>query len=293
MDKNIRINESSQYRQTPILRLSLPFSVIGYITLFFIVVLVFLPIALAILYSFLPSGLIPNIRSFRDITDNFTLQGYRDVFDQLPFLRILGNSIFVSLVSTLLQLLVAFITAYALIHWNYPGKNYIIGFIIVVMIIPSVALIIPNYITISNLGMLNRFSGVIIPNIANAYGIFLMRQYFRNVPKSLIEACRLDGANEFRILWYIYLPICKPAVIVLFVILLVANWNDFHWPMLVLYDPDRLTLPLALVRLRDEAVIEWRPTIAGSLMTMIPVAVAYTFIQRQLIDAFAATVSRE
>jgi len=287
------LNSERQYKHVPVLNVSTPAKILAGLLLALLVLLIFLPFVLAVLYSFLPLGLMPNIRSFSDIADNITLQGYRDVFNQLTFFHIMGNSIFISMVSTLLQIVIAFITAYAITHWDYPGKEYILGFIIVVMIIPTVALILPNYMTISNLEMVNTFGGVIVPGVANAYGIFLMRQFFIKIPRNLIEACRLDGAGEIRILWHVYLPTCRSAVTVLFIILLVANWNDYHWPMLILHDPDKLTLPLALVRFRDEAVIEWRSTIAASLMTMIPVALMYVFIQKRLIETFAATISKE
>jgi len=296
MVQNTKVDISRQnhkYEHAPILKFSMPTKIIGNVLLFFIVVLVFLPVIFAALYSCLPSGLIPNIRSVKDITDNFTPQGYQDVFKQMPFLLIMGNSIFVSLISTVLQLFISFITAYALTHWDYPGKDYIFGFVIIVMIIPSVALMIPNYMTVSNFGMVKKFSGVIVPGIANAYGIFLMRQFFRKVPKSLIEACRIDGGNELQILWHIYLPICLPAVTTLFIILLVANWNDYQWPYLILQDLNMLTLPLALVQYRNEGIIDWMPTAAACLITIIPVMLLYMFMQRQIVDTFASSATKE
>ena len=277
----------------PVLTVSVPIKILSHFLLGFSAIVIFLPIVLAILYSSIPSEIIPNIRSFKDVTDNITLQGYFDVFRLLPFLRIAGNSVFVSLTSTMLQLVVSFITAYALTHWDFPGRDPIFGFIIIVMIIPSVALFIPNYLTVSNLGMINTFRGVIIPGIANAYGIFLMRQFFRKVPKSLIEACRIDGGNELRILWHIYLPICLPAVTALFIILLVANWNDYQWPMLILQKPEMMTLPRALVQFRFEGVVEWMPTAAACIMTIIPVLVIYIFMQKQIVDTFASSATKE
>jgi multiple sugar transport system permease protein/sn-glycerol 3-phosphate transport system permease protein len=291
--ENVILSQDHRYRNVPVLKFSTAAKIFGNILLVSIAVLIFLPVVLAVLYSCLPSGLIPNIRSLKDIADNFTLQGYRNVFRQVPFLRIMGNSVFLSLISTSLQLTVAFLTAYALTHWDYPGSDYIFGFIIIVMIIPSVALYVPNYMTVSGFGMVNKFSGVVVPGIANAYGIFLMRQFFKKVPKSLIEACWIDGVSELHILWHIYLPICRSAVIALFIILLVTNWNDYQWPMLMLHDPAKLTLPLALVRFRDEGVIEWGPTAAACLMTTVPIMLVYIFMQRQMLETFASSVTKE
>ena len=277
----------------PVLEFSKPVKIIGGILLALIVVSIFLPIIFTMLYSVFPSGLIPNIQSIQDIVDNVTFQGYQDVFRQLPFVRIIGNSIFVSLVSTVLQVMVSFMAAYALTHWDYPGKNYIFGLIIVVMIIPSVALYIPNYMLISDLGMVKKFSGVIIPGIANAYGMFLMRQFFSIVPKSLVEACRIDGGSELRILRHVYLPICLPAVMALFIILFVGNWNDYQWPMLILQDPSTITLPLAVVRFHNEGVIELMPTAAACLISIGPVLLAYLFMQKQIVETFASSATKE
>ena len=278
---------------TPLVKFSLPTRITGNLFLAVVVFIVFLPIGLALLYSFLPPGIVPNIRSISDIVENFSMQGYQNVFRQTPFMRIMGNSIFVSLTSTVLQLTISFMTAYALTHWDYPGKDYIFGFVIIVMIIPSVALFIPNYLTINHFNMVNTYAGVITPGIANAYGIFLMRQFFRKVPKSLIEACRMDGGNELYILRHIYLPICRPAATALFIILLVANWNDFQWTMIVLNDPNMITLPLAIVRFRDEGFIDWMATAAACLMAILPMLILYLLMQRQILDTFASSATKE
>ena len=283
----------NQNTHKPMLNFSIPTRILGNVLLLLLVVVTLLPIVLAVLYSFIPSETVLNIRSIDDVTENVTMQGFRDVFRLTPFLRIMGNSVFVSLVSTVLQLAVSFITAYALTHWDYPGRDIVFGFIIIVMIIPSVALFIPNYLIVSNLGMVNKFSGVIVPWIANAYGIFLMRQFFSMVPKSLIEACRIDGGNELRILVHVYLPICMPAIAALFIILFVANWNDYQWPMLILQKPEMMTLPRALVQFRFEGVVEWMPTAAACLMTMVPVLLAYLLMQKQIVETFASSAMKE
>ena len=291
--KNGETPRKFRFRHVHMLKFSLPTRILGHILLAFIVAMVFLPVILTALYSLMPEGVVHNIRSFRDIMDYSTLQGYRDVFRQIPFARILGNTVFLAFTSTALQLSTAFITAYALTHWDYPGKDFIFGFVIIVMIVPSVALYIPNYITVSDLGMVKKFSGVIVPGVANAYGMFLMRQFFRKVPKSLIEACRIDGGGELRILWHIYLPMCLPAVLALFIILFVGNWNDYQWSYLILQDKALMTLPLAIVQFRNEGFIEWMPTAAACLLTIIPVLLLYLVMQRQIVDTFASSATKE
>ena len=280
-------------RTTPVLKVSGSVKVFGNILLSVIIIAIIMPIILTLLYSFLPSGVIPNIKSFGDIAGNFTWDGYKDVFHQLPFLHIAKNSVFIAFISTALQLTVALTTAFALTHWDYPGKDYLFGLIIIAMIIPYVSLMIPNYMTVSSLGMVKKFSGVIVPGIANAYGIFLMRQFFEKVPRSLIEACRIDGGNDLHILLHVYLPLSLPAITSLMIILMVANWNDYQWPLLILQEAENMTLPLALVRFRNEGLIDWMPTAAACIMTIIPIMLIYLFVQRQIVDTFASTATKE
>ena len=277
----------------PVLELSKPVKIAGGVLLALIVVSIFLPIVFTLLYSILPSGTVTNIKSISDIADNFTMNGYIEVFQLTPFLRIVSNTIFISATSTGLQVIISFMAAYALTHWDYPGKDYIFGFIVIVMIIPSVALIIPNYMTVSSLGMARNYGGVIIPWIANAYGIFLMRQFFKMVPKSLVEACRMDGGTELRILRHVYLPICMPAIAALFIILFVANWNDFYWPMLILDRTETITLSLVVVRFTKEGAFHLLPTAAACFMSIIPMLLIYLSLQKQIVETFASSATKE
>ncbi len=267
-------------------------TIMSYTLMVIICAAILLPFMLLILYSLMPSGAIPGINSLSYILDKISFQGYIDVFEQTPFMLMAFNSLWIAIVQTLLQLTLAFITAYAITRWNYPGSKYILNFVIASMIIPSVATMVPNYITINNLKLLNTYQGLIIPFIASGYAIFLMRQFFRQVPISLLEAAEIDNCNELRILWHIYLPMTAPAIAALGIILFVGHWNDYQWPLLILTDVKLMTLPLALVRFRNEGVIDWMPTAAACIMAIMPALILYIVTQKQFVETFASSATK-
>lgn len=251
-----------------------------------LIMIVLLPIFLLILYSLAPSGQVSALK-LSEIISSISLEGYRDVFRQTPFLKMGMNSLWISCVETGLQLFVAFLTAYAISRWEYPFKKLIYRFIVATMIIPTVAVMIPNYVIINNLGLVGNKWGVVLPFVASGYAMFLMNQFFKGVPKSLVEAAMLDGCTELRILFHIYLPMTLPAIAALVIILFVGHWNDYQWPLMVLNDPDSLTLPLALVRFKNEGIIEWMPTAAACVMTMIVPLILFLCTQRAFVETFA------
>lgn len=266
---------------------SLALKILSFTIVIFALVIVLLPIIFLFLYSILPSGKIGAFTGFGDLFSHATLEGYTTVFEQTPFLKMGMNSLWLSVVQTVLQLIVAFFTAYAITRWHYPKRDLIFNFIIATMIIPTVAVMIPNYIMINNMGLVNDRWGVVLPFVASGYAIFLMRQFFRSIPKSLVEAAMIDGCSELTILARIYLPLTLPAISALAIILFVTNWNDYQWPLMVLNDVESMTLPLALVRFRNEGIIEWMPTAAACVMTMIVPLLLYLSAQRSFVETFA------
>ena len=247
----------------------------------------FVPIVFMILYSFFPAAEVNSMSGISSLFGSASLEGYKDVFRQTPFLKVAYNSLWLSVVQTVLQLVVAFLTAYAITRWNYPKGDLIFKFIIATMIIPTVAVMIPNYIMVNRLGLIGNRWGVVIPFIASGYAIFLMRQFFKSMPKSIVEAAMIDGCNEFQILFRIYLPMMLPAIAALTIILFVGHWNDYQWPLMIISDPEAMTLPLALVRFENEGIIEWMPTAAACVMTMILPSVLFLCTQKAFVETFA------
>lgn len=251
-----------------------------------LIALVLLPIVLMVLYSLAPSGVVSAL-DLPGILSSMSLDGYRQVFEQIPFLKMGMNSLWIACAETGLQLLIAFFTAYALNRWDYPFKKIIYRFIVATMIIPTVAVMIPNYIIINNMDLVGNKWGVVLPFIASGYAIFLMNQFFKTVPRSLVEAAMLDGCSELQILYHIYLPMTVSAIAALIIILFVGHWNDYQWPLMVLTDTESMTLPLALVRFRNEGLIEWMPTAAACVMTMILPMGLFLCVQKAFVETFA------
>ena len=245
------------------------------------------PVVFMVLYSFFPTADVNTVMEGANIFKSASLEGYRDVFRQTPFLKMAYNSLWLSVVQTLLQLIMAFFTAYAITRWKYPKRDLIFKFIIATMIIPTVAVMIPNYIIINKMGLVGNKWGVVLPFIASGYAIFLMRQFFKSMPESIVEAAMIDGCSEFQILFKIYLPMMLPAIAALTIILFVGHWNDYQWPLMVLSKPESMTLPLALVRFENEGIIEWMPTAAACVMTMLLPLILFLITQKAFVETFA------
>lgn len=221
------------------------------------------------------------------LAHKWSLNGYRQVLAQTPFVTWACNSFLVAFIQTLGQLIVAFFAAYAFARFDFPGKNALFFFVIATMIIPVQALMIPTFVTINNLGWINTYQGVIIPFLASGYAIFLLRQFFLKVPKEMIDAALVDGCGELRVLRYVFLPISVPAVTALAIILFVNHWNEYYWPLMVLLDEGKMTLPIALVKFRNDGLIEWIPTMAAATLSMLPVLFLYIMTQKSFLEGFS------
>ncbi|CUH97243.1 hypothetical protein P22_3370 [Propionispora sp. 2/2-37] len=212
--------------------------------------------------------------------------GYRQVFEQTPFFTWMYNSMFIAAVSTCGQVLIAFFAAYAFTRFTFPGRDLLFYFVLATMIIPVQALMIPTFITVNLFGMINTLAGVIIPYLASGYAIFLLRQSFLGVPRELADAAAVDGCGELGILRHVYLPAAIPAITALSIILFVNHWNEYYWPLLVLTDEQKLTLPIALVRFQNEGFTEWVPTMAVATLSTIPVLILYLVSQKKFVEGF-------
>jgi ABC-type glycerol-3-phosphate transport system permease component len=258
------------------------------VTMTVIALLVIVPVVWMLLYSLIPQAALAT-GSFPKMLSLATLKGYAEVFKSTPYLLMAGNSLFLALFRTVAQLAIAFLAAYALSRFKFPGQRLIFYIVLASMIIPSAAIMVPLFIIINQFGWVNHYLGIIVPFLASGYAIFFLRQFFLTVPVGLVEAATIDGCNEFTILSRIYLPVTLPSIFALGVILFVGHWNEYQWPLLVLNDLRKLTLPLAIVRFRNEGLIEWMPTAACCVMATAPVMILYSFAQRSFVETFANT----
>jgi multiple sugar transport system permease protein len=225
------------------------------------------------------------------IPRTITLDNYRALIDNpsTPVARWFANSIFVSGAVTILTLLVDAMAAYAYARMEFPGRRFLFGLLLVTLFMPGMMFLIPNFLTVFRLGMLNNYMGVILPALGLVFGVFFMNQFFQTIPKELEEAAMIDGATQFQVFGRVVLPLAKPALATLAVITFLTSWNDFLWPLLVLQRPDILTLPPGLRTLQGAYTSEYGQMMAGSVIAAVPVLLIYIALQRYIVASVATT----
>ena len=217
-----------------------------------------------------------------------TFANFAAVFATIPLLRYVRNSIVVVAATVTLQVLLAASAAFPLARMRFPGKTALFAAILATLMIPVQLTMIPNFIFIVDVGLKNTLWGVILPNAVTAFGIFLLRQAMVTVPRSMEEAALIDGSGSLRVLLHILLPTVKPAIAALAIFTFVNAWGDFLWPLLVLDDPDLLTVPLGVQRLQGTFTNDWRLIASGTVLAMIPVIAFFLANQRHVIEGAIA-----
>lgn len=220
------------------------------------------------------------------IPDPFTTQAYESILTArgTPVLRWFANSMVAALANASLVVVSAAMAAYALARMSFRGRNVVFALIIGTLFVPPVILIIPNYLIVGELGWLNTLAAVIVPTAASAFGVFFLRQFFLAIPEELEEAARLDGANPLQIFLRLVLPLSRPALATLALLALLANWNDFLWPVYVLFSPEMQTLPAGLSTLQSANAVRYDLLMAGAVVASVPVLVLFVFLQRFIIE---------
>jgi multiple sugar transport system permease protein len=215
-----------------------------------------------------------------------TVDGYRAMFNnpQTPVLRWFLNSFLAATGQAILILIVASMAAYALARMEFRGRRLLTGMILATLFIPPVSLLVPNYVIVSQLGWLDSLPAVIVPGAAAAFGVFFLRQFFISLPHELEEAALLDGANRWQIFYKVILPLSKPALATLALLSFLVNWNDFLWPLYVLFSPDRLTLQPGLSTLQSAFTTNYATIMVGGVIASVPVLIMYIIAQRFVIE---------
>lgn len=215
-----------------------------------------------------------------------SLAGFGEVFRETPFFRWGLNSLFVAGTLTAGQLSFGVLAAYALARYRFRGREVVFFLVLCSMLVPPQAIMLPTFLVVNDLHWVNTYRGVIIPHLASGYVIFLLRQFFMQVPRELEEASILDGCNSLQTLLLIYL---RPSMVVLAgvgVIEFVTNWNDYYWPLLVLMSTSKMKLPLAVVNFRNDALVQWVPTMAAATLSVLPAMTIYVVAQRHFTSGF-------
>jgi multiple sugar transport system permease protein len=213
-----------------------------------------------------------------------TLANYHELFERAGMGRYLFNSLLIAAATTVLSLLFNLAAGYAFAKLRFAGRERVFQTLLGALVIPAQVAMIPLFLIMKWLGLVNSYGGVIVPALAGVFGIFLVRQYARSIPDDLLEAARIDGAGELRIFATIVLPLLKPIVVTLAIFTFLASWNDFMWPLIVLSDQAWQTAPVALAGLSREHVQDNELMMAGSVVTIIPVLLLFLVLQRHYIQ---------
>lgn len=222
--------------------------------------------------------------SFSNIINSLSLKQFRSLFNGYPINNYIFNSIFVAIISALGQILICSMSGYIFARVNFKHRDKLFILYLATMMIPVQATIIPQYIIMNKFGLINTYTGLILPNLFNAFGTFLMRQYFMTIPKAIEEAAYLDGAGHLMVFFKIMLPQVKPGLAVLSVTSFMGVWNDFLWPLLVSSDEIHTTLPLFLSQLQGRWYVDWSILMAATLISVTPIMIVYLFAQRYFIE---------
>jgi multiple sugar transport system permease protein len=262
------------------LRRTLQYGVLGVLTLLFVSPLIYM---ISTAFKSTSDAASPDPQW---IPENPTFNAFRTILDAegTPVFRWLINSFLAAGLQSLLIVATAAMAAYALARLEFPGKRVMFSVIIATLFVPPVILLIPNYLITSRLGWLDTLAAVVVPGAAGAFGVFFLRQFFLGLPEELEEAAALDGAGRWRTFLTVVLPLSRPALVTLGMLSFLTNWNDFLWPVYVLFSPESQTLPAGLATLQNANAVRYDLLMAGAVIASVPVLILYAFAQRYVVE---------
>jgi len=218
----------------------------------------------------------------------FSAENYHDLFTKVPFLRYLMNSLFVTGATVVVQLFFSSLAGFALAKYEFVGKKVVMVIMLTTLLIPGQVVMAPLYEQLYHLGLVDTRLGLIIPGAVSVFGIFLFRQSILQVPDELLQAARLDGCTEFRIYWDIVMPVTRPMIGAFCLISFMAAWNNFLWPQILLHHDDKFTLPIALNQMIGIYGNQYGMLMAGTLVSVLPVAILFLVLQREFVAGLTA-----
>jgi ABC-type glycerol-3-phosphate transport system permease component len=218
---------------------------------------------------------------------------YPAAMAHFPFVRYTLNTVVVAIADTVLTVLLASFAGYSLAKFNYPGQKLILLAIICTLMLPIEVLMVPTFLVVKQLGWLNTYQGIIVPQLASAFGVFLMRQFVLKIPDALLDAARIDGAGELRTFFTIVFPLSWPAVLTLSIFSFRSSWDSFVWPFLVITDDSLRTLPLGIQQFQQQFYTDYSQVMAISTLAFIPLVVMFVVFQRGFIQGIALSGIKE
>jgi len=256
----------------------------GYVPLILATLVVFLPLLWMLLSSFKQPGEIITM-DLKLLPESVNLENYRTAMTTVPFGQFFTNSLIVTAVGSSIKVILAILTAYALVFVRFPFKNAIFVLILVALMVPPQVSILPNYILIAGMGGKNTLWGIILPGLGTAFGTFLLRQHFRTLPGSILEAAEIDGAGHWRRLWQVVVPVSVPSIATVALVTVVSEWNDYIWPLIITDRPETMTLPVGLTLLQNSEGngSGWGILMAGAVLVIVPILLVFAALQRYIV----------
>ena len=214
---------------------------------------------------------------------------FSEAWGKLPFTQFYINSIVIAVIAVAVTVFINLLAGFTFAKYEFPGRNVLFLLLISTLMIPIQVIMVPEFLIVSQLGWVNTYAGVIAPRAAEAFGIFMVRQFMVSIPDELLEAARLDGASEFKIFLRVVLPLSWPVIAVLTIFTFMWRWNDFAWPLVVLQERSTYTVPLGLNLMKGQFFTDWTGIMSMSLVSILPMLLVFIFFQRYFIQGMATT----
>jgi len=280
--KNMDVSESHFKKSSVVIR------IISYIFIISVVVIVLFPF-----YWMFATAVKPVSEIFAYpptwVPSQFHFENFLTTLQESDFTTFFKNSTIVTFFATTITCFINLLAGYAFAKYNFKGKEIFFLIVLSTLMIPIQVTMIPNYIIISRLNLLNNYLGLILPPCAEAFGLFLSRQFMSDLPNELIESSRIDGATEFEIFRKIILPNAKSLMSVLVIFTVMWRWNDFQWPLIILSDSKMYTVQIGLSMLNGSQYINWNMLMCASLIAILPVLIVFLIFQKQFVQGIAST----
>lgn len=217
-----------------------------------------------------------------------TLDNFRNLLNAAALGRSFLNSLIFAIGMTVLSLLCNAMAAYGFAKLSFPGREKLFSLLLLTMMVPGQVTMMPVFLILKTFGLLNTFTGLIVPGIASVFAIFMLRQFMRDIPEEILEAARIDGCSEFRIFFSVMMPLCRPILATLAIFSFIGSWNEFFWPLIIMLREEMQTLPVALANLNGQFNTDWGLLMAGSVLVVVPVILVFLTAQKHYIKGIAA-----
>src|SRR5215813_14159918 len=210
---------------------------------------------------------------------------YLEVFKREPFLRYLANSALVASVAAVSSVVVSSLAGFGFAKYRFPGRDFLFLAIVGILMVPFQSVVVPLYVWMNELGLIDTYAGIVMPDLVSVFGVFLMRQAIEVIPNDYIDAARIDGASDLRIFFSVILPSVKPAIATLFIIKFMWSWNEFFWPMVVTSSPQMKLVTMGLMSFTNMYFIEYNLLTAAAVLSILPILLIFITLQRWVVQA--------